>query len=74
MKNKDLSRFEKILRLVNRDNIVHLNNVTSVKIKKEKNGASILLEDEMMNKREYFEISRARYEEVFDLVWEEQEK
>lgn len=70
MKNKNLSRFEKILRLINRDYKVTLNNITSVRIKKDENLVSVLLEDEDMNQREYFEITKDRYNEIFKLRWE----
>lgn len=71
MKNKDLCKFEKIIRLLNRDNSVHLQNITTIRIKRDEEGASILLEDEEMNSREYFELSKERYNEIYNLKWEE---
>ena len=69
MINLELAKIEKMLRMINRNNNVTLNNIADIKIEKFENEAIITMTSES-NVSKTFTVLRKNFEDKYSLKWE----
>ncbi len=69
MKNKKLSKVEKLIRLLNEDDIVTEKQIFEIRIEEFENEAIIGIREEKTQEFSIYTITRKRFEEKYEVEW-----
>lgn len=69
MKNKKLSKIEKMIRLINEEYVIAVNEIYEIRIENFENEAIIGIRENADTEFKYYAVTKKKFEEKYQIAW-----